>query len=102
MKLFNLRATPEQRADQTIQLRVLYLFLLIFITVLLANLGLDAAFGTIPHSLKAEDFPYWPCIIILIDLIPSVLKYSWKVLIPKTIIISVIVAVFAFALNRIW
>lgn len=102
MKIFALGATTEeQKANQALQLRLFQVFVIIFMTAGGIMLAFGALFGKIPEQ-RIEGLMYVPCIIVLIGLVPSVMKYSWKVLLPRTIIRTVVVSTFVFALNRIW
>ncbi|MFI5264327.1 MAG: hypothetical protein ACHQM6_07420 [Candidatus Kapaibacterium sp.] len=102
MKLFALRTTTEeQKADQSLQLRLFQIFIIIFLTTGSVVLTSNELFGKMPSN-RIQDMMYVPSIIILIGLVPSVMKYSWKILLPRTIIITIVVASAILALNRIW
>jgi len=102
MKLFTLRATTEeQKANQALQVRLLQVFVIIFLTTGAVVLAFDAVLGKMPSN-RIQDMMYIPSIIILIGLVPSVMKYSWKVLLLRTIITTIVVSAAILALNRIW
>lgn len=101
MKLFTLRATTEdQKANHALQLRLLQVLAIVVLTVAAASLCLIGLFGKIPEQ-KTQDLIYLPSIIVLISIAPSVMKYSWKVLLPRIILSTVFIEIFLFALYRI-
>ena len=100
MKIFTLRATTEeQKVNQAFQLRLFQVLAIVVLTVAVVSLSLIALFGKIPEQ-KIQDLIYLPSIIILIGIAPSVMKYSWKVLLPRIIISTVLIEVFLFVLNK--
>ena len=100
MKLFTPRAvTEEQKTNQAMQLRLLQVLAIVILTVATTSLTLISLFGKIPEQ-KIQDLIYLPSIIILIGIAPSVMKYSWKVLLPRIIISTVLIEVFLFVLNK--
>ncbi|MFI5263444.1 MAG: hypothetical protein ACHQM6_02905 [Candidatus Kapaibacterium sp.] len=102
MKLFTLRATTEeQKANQALQLRLFQVFFIIFATTGGVVLAFNELFGKMPSG-TVQDMMYIPSTIILIGLVPSVMKYSWKILLLRTVISTIVVASFILALNRIW
>jgi len=102
MKLFTLRATTEeQKANQALQLRLLQVFVIIFMTAVGVTLAFNAVFGKLPDE-KIQNVMSVPCIIVLIGLVPSVMKYPWKVLVPQTVMRTVIITIFVLGLERIW
>ncbi|MDP4220976.1 MAG: hypothetical protein Q8916_06325 [Bacteroidota bacterium] len=103
MNLFNRYSKEERKENDTLRIRLLQVFALIFVTVVGVSLGFSALFGQTPNKALSRDDFYVPCLIVLFNMVPAVMrKFSWKVIIPQTIVQTVLVTIFVLAIQRIW
>src|SRR5437016_3753367 len=101
MKLFTLRTTSEeQKANQAFQLRLIQVLAIVTLTAGAVMIGLAEIFGKIPEQ-NESNLIYLPCIIVLLNVAPSAMKYSWKVLLPRIILQTVAMEIFLFLVNKI-
>ena len=102
MKIFNLVATTEeQKADQALGLKAMFaLWLFLFIGAVVYKL-FDITFG------KTDDthdigLLFFPILIAYSSLVPAIVKYKWKQLLPHIIIRTMFVSIALIALMRYW
>lgn len=92
MKLFTLRTTAEeQKADNSLSIKaMLALFFFLFIGGVVYKL-FDAAFGVNTNP-DIKERLFFPVLIAYSSLVPSIVRYGWKQLLPRIAIGTFIVA----------
>src|SRR5690242_1230751 len=99
MKYLTLWAkTEEQKADQTMQLKLIQAWAVMFITSAICIIADISFFGKLTDPSKAEAIFFAVITINFITFVPMILRSSWKIILPRligsTLLATIVLLVF--------
>lgn len=101
MNFFTFRATTDQqKQDQEIQIKLIQVFVIMMFTWVLILLGFREIFGK--ETSMADAVFGGGFIMAFIMEVPMILRSSWKKIIPKIMLSTLIYSLVGLTITKLW